>query len=498
MVATVVIIVGMADALVFAVFSGRTLQDIDDALVRRTAVFLQSRSYRQAQIDRPINGAASPTATGPPGLPSDAIIFVYGIDPSGHEHPLTGNVAADSLPLPEGWADPPVGTPMIQTVTLGGSAIRVALIRPADATHVTDSTGSHRVTALLVGETLDRRNATLGELELVLIVGGCGATVLSLAAGLVAARSALSPVRALAAGVADLNTTAGLRGRVPLPRSRDEIFELARAFNTALAEIQTLYEEQESALDRQRAFVGDAAHELRTPLSAIKTEIELLRRHPGLTEERRLTVVARAASGVSRLDAVLDTLLRLARADEASAVAATAVDWDEVFGGIASAMQERCAPRRVVVLSEGTLGSAYLDLAVVHQIFVILADNVVAHTSERTEVTLRATPAPADVTITVTDDGPGVPVAMLPRIFGRFVQADLSRHRGGTGLGLAIAHRLTTLHGGTITAAPAHGHGLSITVALPREPGKSEDPRPSDALPSVDGDTAEADPGVTG
>ncbi len=265
--------------------------------------------------------------------------------------------------------------------------------------------------------------------------------------------AALHPVDALRAGAEEI--TGGTReGRLPVPESRDEIHRLAVTLNGMLHRL-------ESARVRQRAFVADAAHELRSPLTNMRTELEVAQRLPDTDWPALSTDLL---TDVDRLSRLVDDLLLLARADDGGGRAVSApfrpVDLGTLVGDVAdrypSVTYLRPSAPMEVTGEPDALG----------RIVANLLDNAVRHAKSRVQVTVSATATSR--MITVTDDGPGIPQADRERVFGRFTRLDDARARdaGGSGLGLAIVRELVRRHGGTVTLGDA-APGLRADVRLP-------------------------------
>jgi signal transduction histidine kinase len=265
--------------------------------------------------------------------------------------------------------------------------------------------------------------------------------------------AALSPVEALRAGAEEI--TGGARpGRLPVPDSRDEVHRLAITLNGMLHRL-------DSARARQRAFVADAAHELRSPLTNMRTELEVAQRLPGSTDWPALT--DDLLTDVDRLSRLVDDLLLLARADDAATrVAAPAgpVELGDLLAEVAARYPGVRYERPVVALS--TTG----ERDALGRVVANLLDNATRH-AEST-VVLSVTADGAYQKISVCDDGPGIPAADREHVFQRFTRLDDGRARdaGGSGLGLAIVSELVRRHRGTITLSDA-GPGLRAEVRLP-------------------------------
>jgi signal transduction histidine kinase len=266
--------------------------------------------------------------------------------------------------------------------------------------------------------------------------------------------AALSPVEALRTGAEEI--TGGARpGRLPVPDSADEIHRLALTLNGMLQRLDT-------ARARQRAFVADAAHELRSPLTNMRTELEVAQRLPDTTDWPGLA--DDLLTDVDRLSRLVDDLLLLARADDAATRPAAAPTepvelgqlLDEVAARYPAVVYRRPAVPVLATGERDALGRAVANLL----------DNATRHAESKVELSVRADGAYQQ--ITVADDGPGIPAADRERVFQRFTRLDDGRARdaGGSGLGLAIVRELVRRHGGTVTLSDAEP-GLRVDVRLP-------------------------------
>ena len=265
---------------------------------------------------------------------------------------------------------------------------------------------------------------------------------------------ALRPVHAITRRVADISATS-LHERVPEPGGNDEVGELARTMNEMLGRL-------EHADLRQRQFVSDASHELRSPVASIRTELEVALLTPDHTDWRQ--VADNVLAEDARLDRIVGDLLTLARLGEQPNPGAGAdVDLDDVV------LAEAARTRRVVVDTSAvaparTLGRAE-ELA---RMAGHLLDNAARHARVRV-----ATGVEHDVmgrpTFWVDDDGAGVPVDQRTSIFERFGRLDEGRARdqGGAGLGLAVVRRIAERHGGTVEVTDSPLGGARFIVRLP-------------------------------
>ncbi|MDQ6849512.1 MAG: HAMP domain-containing histidine kinase [Actinomycetota bacterium] len=318
-----------------------------------------------------------------------------------------------------------------------------------------------RSRTVLVVTDLSRVDDSIRVLTRAALIGGPLAVLLMGLATYFVVELTLRPVAALRHGAADI-TAAGLADqRLPVPGAQDEINRLAVTLNAMLDRI-------DAATARQRTFVGDAAHELRSPLASLRVQLEVTQRigpdgdWPSFIDE--------VLVDVGRLDRLVGDLLALARMDEAPRMARRheQVRLDELVETVAGGYRTARVPVRVAPLSETTLDG---DEDAMRRVVVNLVDNAIRYAA--TEVSLNIADGARAITLTVTDDGPGIPPAERERVFDRFYRLEASRSResGGSGLGLPIVRELVRAHGGTIRlgARPDGKAGLHAVVTLPAE-----------------------------
>ncbi|MFF0159455.1 sensor histidine kinase [Streptomyces sp. NPDC005263] len=261
-------------------------------------------------------------------------------------------------------------------------------------------------------------------------------------------RRALRPVEGIRGEMAAITASEDLARRVPVPDTHDEVARLARTTNETLAAL-------ESSVERQRRFVADASHELRSPIASLRTQLEVGAAHPELLD------VAGAVEDTVRLQRLAADLLLLARLDAGERPTAdarldlAALAREEADGRTGVTVE---APEGVTVVgSRGQVG----------RLLTNLLDNAGRHARSAVRVTVRR--AGDWAVVEVADDGDGVPEGDRERIFERFVRLDAARSRddGGAGLGLAIARDVAVRHGGTLTVGDAPAGGAQFELRLP-------------------------------
>jgi len=270
---------------------------------------------------------------------------------------------------------------------------------------------------------------------------------------------ALRPVEAIRQEVEVIGAE-DLHRRVPEPGSEDEVGRLAHTMNAMLARL-------EDATERQHRFIADASHELRSPLTGMRAQLEVDLEHPELAdwEATERDVLADAI----RMQRLVDDLLAIAVVDASTLDAAhrEPVDLDEIV----LAEARRLGSHPGLTVDTRSVSGAQVDGNADQLLRVVrnLLDNAARHARSRVEVSLNE--SATAVTLRVVDDGPGIPAADRERVFERFARLDDARGRdgGGAGLGLAIVHDVVVAHGGSV--AVENVPGAAFTVKLPVHAG---------------------------
>jgi signal transduction histidine kinase len=315
---------------------------------------------------------------------------------------------------------------------------------------------------VLVASSLQSLEDTRSRLVTSLLIAIPSAVLLSILSGLYIARRALAPIEEVTRAASEI-TVGSLEKRIPVPGTGDALERLSRTFNEMMDRL-------EASVARLEQFSTDASHEMRTPVSVIRTTAELALRH-GRTEEEYRSDLVQIEDEARRLGEIIDLLLSLARTGVTESVAFADVD-------LASLVSEVCAAFDRQGLTEGLP----LSVAVperpamvrghepaLRRLLLALLENARAHT-ERGGIGVLVVGEPDSFVLEVRDTGEGIPAESLDRVFDRFFRVDPARSRaeGRLGVGLSIAKRIAELHGAEIDVTSRVGVGSEFRVRFPR------------------------------
>ncbi|MFC5380857.1 sensor histidine kinase [Aquipuribacter nitratireducens] len=431
------VVVGIATLLAaaasfgaLAVLAPRQLLDaVDEGLDQRVAVLLAELSAGEELRDpfTQLLAADGSVIDGSPGVP---LVPAAEVSRSRDEPVrdvvtvpgVPGEVRVLVVPLPDGVAEAPLATALV--------------------------TGTRLETLARVSERVSVGLAAVLAGTLVAAVVGTWLVV----------GAALRPVADMTRTAAGIGSSPGGR-RLPRPGTGDEVDELARTLNDLLDRV-------EAGLRRERAFVDDASHELRTPLAVVQAELELAADDPDPVRARESVLAALAAT--QRLSGLATDLLVLARADAGATGAAP--EPAAVVPHLRAAAERAGTALAVTVEPVDDAGRGRLDVRVEPGSLDRALDNLLRNAvrAGARSVRLRCGREGDEVVVSVEDDGPGFPAAVLDDPFQRFRRGDAARSPGGTGLGLAIVAATVRAHGGSVGAdnASALG-GACVTLRLP-------------------------------
>jgi signal transduction histidine kinase len=422
--AVAVLLAGAGAVLVWRLHMGM-LADLDTAAVRSALA-----------VEAAAHGPAGPTV---PPSPGQSLVTQV-VDAAGRVVASSDDVQGEQ-PIFRSAAPAPGSAPVVWTDhagPLGGSAYRVAALTTTAQPH-------YRV---YVGLPLGPVTSSTAQLVAALAV------TLPLLVGALAAITwlltgrALHPVETLRRQAADVTAT-DLHRRVDVPPAADELSRLAETLNDLLARL-------DSGQRLQRQFIADAAHELRSPVAAIRLQLETA----DIEGSTRTAVIQQSI----RLARLVDDLMSLARLDARPELRQEEVDLDDVV----RSEVELLRPVTAVEIDTRQLRTVRVlgDEALLGRMVRNLLDNAARYAATR--ITVASSPAEGDALLVVADDGPGIAAVDRQRVFDRFTRLDGARSRdeGGVGLGLAIVSDIITAHGGTVQAHD-NEPGTRVEVRLP-------------------------------
>ena len=281
------------------------------------------------------------------------------------------------------------------------------------------------------------------------------------AVGMVFARMALNPVHGMTTTIRQI-TAENLSMRITPPGTRDEIRELADIFNDMLARL-------EDSFTSQKRFIQDVSHELKTPLTIIKGELEVALKKARSAQEYA-SILQSNLEETDKIARIVDNLLTLARFDNREVrLDLSKVALSPLIRNLAEDLSAVAAKKQVVLsvsVPDG-LPEIAADRNQLRRALINILDNAIKYTGAGGRITLEAGRERGGVLARISDTGQGIPEADLPHIFKRFYRADASRASAGFGLGLAIAKSIVDAHGAEIEVKSSPGQGSVFTVFFP-------------------------------
>ena len=306
--------------------------------------------------------------------------------------------------------------------------------------------------------------ATLRKAQILLAGGVLLATLMLAVIVYAVAKTSLRPIGRMARDAAGIQEAQDLSRRVMVPRTGDEVADLGQTFNGMLGRLEVVF-------DAQRRFIADASHEVRTPLTAIRGNADLLRQHGERMEDgERAEVLDDMATEAERMSRLISDLLALARAQAGEQSQPAPVRFDEAVDGAVRAARGLARGHDIIYSPAGGQFLVMGDSDRLKQLALILLDNAIKYTPPEGHIGVIVQQDRAAVELRVMDDGPGIPAERLPHLFERFYRGGtLARGRddGGAGLGLAIAREIAQSYGGTIAVESTVGRGTAFTVQFP-------------------------------
>lgn len=445
-VASVLVLVGV---VTLTSFSARERDRVDEDLTARPAPDV-ARALGAPDGGRP--GAGPGVDGGGPG-PGSAQPFGPPALRAGDEFVrlITNGQAVRGVDVPDGL--PVTTTVGLRTVEAGGSKFRTLTREVAPGILVE------------FGVDLGQSEARITELRNRLLLIGLAGVLLVAAFSWWLSGLALRPLARLRDAAGKVSSTDDLSTRVDPGAGPVEIEQLTASINAMLARLETSAAATEEALSATRRFAGDAGHELRTPMTALQANLGAIRRNPDLGPDERAAALEGMERDAERLMRMLGTLQTLARGDSATTLPREPVEMTALAGGAAESARRRHPEItwRVEIPSNEVEATGWPDglRAMVDN----LLENAARHGRPDGAVTLTLTAEGESVSITVDDDGPGIPPDQRDRIFERFERGDAAGAEG-SGLGLSLVRQQAKLHGGDVEAGESESGGARFRATI--------------------------------
>jgi two-component system sensor histidine kinase MprB len=455
--ASVGVAVLIAVAVSYTVVRGQLRSQIDDSLNAQAEAVQNGTFHMQQQI---------------PGIPARAggpAQYAQIVLATGSPQTEAGNL---TLPVTQHTREVAAGTgrEFLTDVQVGANHLR-EITFPVDGEVIDNGVPRFETAAVQLARPLNGTDSILSNLRLILVLLFVGGMALAAALGRLAARRVLAPLGEVAQAAQHIGETDDLTGRVPV-HADDEVGQLATRFNAMLDRLESSRAALDESVRAQRQLVADASHELRTPVTSLRTNIEVLLEGGELEPDDRRRLLSDVVEQSEELSTLVGDLIELARGDQPGAdtedVRLDRVVAESVVRARRNAPGIRFEARLEPAIIEGVperLGRAINNLL----------DNATRHSPPGATVEVTAD---ADG-VQVRDHGPGVPDQDLAYVFDRFFRGTNSRGRQGSGLGLAIVRQVTEQHGGTAAVTNAPGGGAIFTLRLPAvamAPGTLPDP----------------------
>ena len=388
---------------------------------------------------------------------------------------LSGERAAAQVIAPGGHVVVHYGDPTAERPLLSAKQQAVALAGTHLAVTVTVGPGAGRFRAaaqptafrgrrgvVVAAQSLDGVDRSVHRLLILLLIAGPAALLATAAGGWWLARRALMPIERLRSGAQDISVTR-LDERLGVPSSRDEVAALATTLNTMLARIQ-------QGVDEQHRIVADASHELRSPLAAMRSELDVTLRADQLPAAARHALES-TRDDVDQLSRTVDDLLTLASADARGLqLDVELVDVRQIAATTVQPLRSLARERGVEIVVEGPEAFGMGDHRRLRQAIGNVIDNAIRHSPDGHVVRVRTTATSDVVIVTVLDDGPGIPEDLCERVFDRFFRIDAARTpsgRAGGGIGLSITREIAIAHGGRVWVEARPNGGCEVSISLP-------------------------------
>lgn len=376
-------------------------------------------------------------------------IFIQILDKNGNIVVKSDNLAAQELPT----------SPSLVKQVSGGTLVTTTLAS-ADGTHLRimasplDLRGE--ILVLQVGESMKLVESVLRQALLSIIVWGVFALFFMAFLSVFLLRGALAPVKQITTTAREIETSSNLERRVGYSGPNDEIGRLAATFDHLIAHLNQVF-------DAQKRFIADASHDLRSPLTVVRGNVDMLKRN--LPDKEREESLRAIESETKRMSRIVEDLLLLTEIESDHAVPQAKVALEEVVRDEVRRAKQIAGGRSITIEHADSIeirGDGYR----LRRMLGNLLDNAVKYTAENGHIYVSLLCVGTEACLKVSDDGVGIAPEDIPHVFDRFYRAEKarSRERGSTGLGLAIVKSVAEQHGGRVSVTSEPGKGSSFTV----------------------------------
>jgi two-component system sensor histidine kinase MprB len=338
------------------------------------------------------------------------------------------------------------GEPFFRDARVNGTDVRV----------LAEPFGAGR--AVQLAQPLTEVDSLLSRLRLILALIALGGIALAALLGRLVAGAAVLPLKRLTQATEHVALTQDLSGRIK-PVGQDEIGRLARSFNAMLDALERSMTKLDDSVHAQRQLVADASHELRTPVTSLRTNIELLQQAEDMEPHDRRRLLSDVVEQIEELTLLMNDLIELARGEEPFA-ATEEVRLDMLVRDVVERARRHAPSADFAVVLEPTVVPAVA--ARLERALSNLIDNALKYSPPHEPVEI----ALAGGELTVRDHGPGISAGDQPHVFDRFYRGAEARGRPGSGLGLAIVRQVVVQQGGAVSAQRAPGGGTLMRMRL--------------------------------
>lgn len=325
---------------------------------------------------------------------------------------------------------------------------------------------NQHIITLEIGERIEGLEMRKEILRGILIFSTILAVLLSLIGGKWLANMIMKPISNMIKTMEEIERSGIPKTIVIQNRTKDELQILAKTFNRMIHRLQ-------ENMEKQKQFISDASHELKTPLTVIKSYANLLRRHGIENKEMADEAIQAIHSEATRIQKMTETFLNLATLEKENTLEISDVNLVGLCQSVLKQLKN-VYKREIRLFFDENPINLYIDELKIKQVIIIVLDNAIKYSNDKIEVTIKKNEKSA--IMTVKDDGIGIPQKEIENIFERFYRVDKARSResGGSGLGLYIAKSIMKLHKGEIKITSMEGVGTEVELSLPIKKGNRE------------------------